>query len=306
MRVLITGGSGLLGRALAQDLSAGYEVVILSRNPDKVKDLPAGVQAVAWDGHSAAGWGSLADGAQAIVNLAGESIKGDGFLPSRWTTGRKQRIRQSRLNVGAAVAEALREAKHKPKVLLQASAVGYYGPRGDEPVTESDPPGNDFLARVCTAWEASTAEVDGMGVRRAVLRTGLPLTMQGGAMPLLVLPFRLFAGNIFSSGRQYYPWIHIRDYIAALRFLIEDGRAQGVFNVTAPHPVSNRDFARTLGRVMRRPVWLPAPASAVRLAMGEVSTVVLDGQNAVPQGLMERGFQFQFPELQPALENLLQ
>lgn len=306
MRVLITGGSGLLGRALAQDLgAAGYEVIVLSRTPDKVKGLPKGVRAVGWDARTAANWGVLADGAEAIVNLAGESIKGDGFLPSRWTSARKQRIRQSRLDAGAAVSEAVRQAPRKPKVVLQASAVGYYGPRGDEAVTEDQAAGDDFLAEVCSAWEESTADVEKLGVRRVVLRTGLPLTMQGGALPLLVLPFRIFAGNTFGAGQQYYPWIHIQDHVAALRFLIEDGKARGAFNISAPQPARNRDFARTLGRVLRRPVWLPTPGFAMRLAMGEVSTVVLDGQNAVPQHLQARGFKFSHPQLEPALRDLL-
>jgi uncharacterized protein (TIGR01777 family) len=209
MRVIITGGGGLIGRALTESLAGdGHEVIILSRNPPKVSQLPAGARAVAWDAKTAAGWGTLADGADAIVNLAGESLKGTGFIPSRWTERRKQLIRQSRLEAGAAVVLAVQQASRKPKAVLQASAVGYYGPRGTEPVGEQDNPGRDFLAGVCAAWEVSTAEVEQLGVRRAVVRTGLPLTLKGGAFPLLVLPFRLFSGNTFGSGRQFYPWIH--------------------------------------------------------------------------------------------------
>ncbi|MEX1246852.1 MAG: TIGR01777 family oxidoreductase [Anaerolineales bacterium] len=306
MRVLITGGSGLLGRALTASLAQdGHEIIVLSRNPGKVTDLSHGARALAWDAKTAAGWGHLADGADAVVNLAGESIKGNGFLPSRWTQRRKQAIRQSRLDAGAAVMEAIRAAGRKPRVLLQASAVGYYGPRGDEPLEEVSPPGSDFLASVCVAWEASTAEAESLGVRRAVLRTGLPLTLKGGAFPLLVLPFRLFAGNTFGSGRQYYPWIHFGDYIAALRYLLETPKAQGAFNLAAPNPVPNREFARTLGRVMHRPVWAPLPRFALQLALGEASTVVMDGQRAVPRNLNELGFKFKFAQLEPALQDLL-
>ncbi len=306
MRVIITGGSGLIGRALTESLAGdGHEVIILSRNPAKVSRLPAGARAVAWDAKTAAGWGSLADGADAIVNLAGESLKGTGFIPSRWTKRRKQLIPQSRLDAGTAVVQAIQQAGHKPKVLLQASAVGYYGPRGDEPASEQDSPGGDFLAGVCAAWEASTAEVERLGVRRAVVRTGLPLTLKGGAFPLLVLPFRLFTGNTFGSGRQYYPWIHFSDAIAGLRFLIENPKASGPYNLSAPNPASNRDFARTLGRVMRRPVWLPVPRLALQLALGEVSTVVMDGQRAEPQKLLREGFEFSYPDLEPALRDLL-
>lgn len=306
MRVIITGGSGLIGRALTESLAGnGDEVIILSRDPAKVKSLPAGARAVAWDARTAAGWGPLADGAGAIVNLAGESIKGRGFLPSRWTVRRKQLIRQSRMDAGAAVVQAVQQASHKPKVVMQASAVGYYGPRGDEAVGEQDNPGRDFLAGVCADWEASTSEVERLGVRRAVVRTGLPLTLKGGAFPLLVLPFRLFTGNTFGSGRQFYPWIHFNDAIAALRYLIENPRTSGSYNLSAPNPVSNREFARTLGRVMRRPAWLPVPRFALQLALGEVSTVVMDGQRAEPQNLLKEGFKFGYPDLEPALRDLL-
>jgi len=306
MRVIIAGGSGLIGRGLTDSLAKdGHEVVILSRAPGKVKGLPPGAKVVSWDGRSTRDWGVLADGAGAIVNLAGASIKGDGFLPSRWTAKRKQLIRQSRIDAGHAVAEAIKQAKVKPKVLIQASAVGYYGPRGDEPISEDQPSGHDFLADVCVDWEASTAEVEATGVRRAVVRTGLPLTLKGGAFPLLVLPFRLFAGNWFGSGSQYYPWIHFEDHIAALRFLIENPDAEGTFNLSAPNPLSNHEFAHTLGKVMGRPVWMPVPRYALQLTLGEVATVVLDGQRAVPDKLTKLGFEPKFPNLEPALRDLL-
>lgn len=306
MKILIPGGSGLLGQALAAHLVAnGHAVTILSRAPQRVKQLPIGVQAAAWDGRTAAGWQPLADAADAIVNLAGASIKGEGFLPSRWTPRRKQLILSSRVLAGQAVLAALQAAPPKPRVLLQASAVGYYGPRGDEPITEEAAPGDDFLAQVCQQWEASTAAAEALGVRRVVLRTGLPLTMQGGALPLLVLPFRLFAGGWFGDGRQYYPWIHVDDYVAALSFLLTDPHAQGVYNLSAPHPLPNRQFAATLGRVLRRPSWLPTPRAAMQLALGEVATVVLDGQRAVPARLQAAGFEFRYAELEPALRDLL-
>lgn len=306
MRVIITGGSGLIGRALTESLAAdGHEVIILSRTPSKVDGVPSGVRAAGWDAKTAAGWGGLADGCDVVVNLAGESLKGNGFLPSRWTRGRKQLIRQSRIDAGMAVVEAVRTAQKKPKLVIQASAVGYYGPCGDEPVTEQSPSGTDFLSGVCRDWEASTAEVESMGVRRVVLRTGLPLTMRGGAFPLLVLPFKFFAGNTFGSGKQYYPWIHFADYIAALRFLIDSPSSSDVYNLSAPNPARNREFARTIGRVLRRPAWAPVPRFALQIALGEVSTVVMDGQRAVPEKLGREGFVFKYPELQPALEDLL-
>jgi uncharacterized protein (TIGR01777 family) len=306
MKIIITGGSGIIGRALAAGLVAtGHEVVILSRSPERVNGLPSGVRALGWDARTSANWAGEADGADAIVNLAGASIKGEGFLPSRWSAKRKALIRQSRMDAGSAVVEAVRLAKKKPKVVVQASAVGYYGPHGDEAITEANQPGSDFLASVCIDWEASSAEVEALGVRRVIMRTGLPLTMQGGAFPLLVLPFRLFAGGPFGSGQQYYPWIHMDDYIAALRFLIESADASGVYNIGAPNPVTNREFARALGRVLHRPSWLPVPAFAMRLALGEVASVVLDGQRMLPARLQTEGFKFKYPELEPALRDLL-
>ncbi|MGH2581865.1 MAG: TIGR01777 family oxidoreductase [Anaerolineales bacterium] len=306
MKVIIAGGSGLIGRALTDSLTKdGHEVIILSRAPEKVKDLPHNASAVKWDARTPEGWVDLVEGAEAIVNFAGASLKGEGFIPGRWTRKRKELIRLSRINIGQAVSEAIGAAKRKPKVLLQASAVGYYGPRRSESIAESEPPGSDFLAQLCVEWEKSTAEVEGMGVRRVILRTGLPLTTKGGAFPLLVLPFHLFTGNWFGSGQQYYPWIHIDDHITALRFLIDNPKAKGAFNLSSPNPVTNREFARTLGKVMRRPVFLPIPRFALNLALGEVSTVVMDGQRMVPEKLLQSGFKFRFPELEPALRNLL-
>jgi uncharacterized protein len=306
MKVIIAGGSGLMGRGLTNSLTRdGHEVIILSRAPDKVKKLPHGSSAVKWDARTAEGWGHLVDDADVIVNFAGESLKGEGFIPSRWTEKRKKGIRLSRIYAGNAVTEAIRIAKRKPKVLLQASAVGYYGPRGEEPITENEPPGSDFLAQLCVEWETSTAEVEKMGIRRVVLRTGLLLTMKGGAFPLLVLPFRLFTGNWFGSGKQYYPWIHFNDHIAALRFLIDNSNAEGAFNMSAPNPTTNREFAGTLGKVMHRPVFLPIPRVALSLALGEVSTVVMDGQRMVPEKLLQSGYKFRFSHLEPALADLL-
>ena len=306
MRIIIAGGSGLVGRALTDSLAKdGHDVIILSRTPEKVKDLPSNTFAIKWDAHTQEGWLDRVEGADVIVNFAGASLKGEGFIPNRWTRKRKELIRLSRINAGKAVTEAIRAAKRKPKFLLQASAVGYYGPRGSEAVGENASPGSGFLANLCVEWEESTAEVEKMGVRRVVVRTGLSLTLTGGAFPLLVLPFRMFTGNWFGSGRQYYPWIHFDDHIAALRFLIDNSDASGAFNLSAPNPTTNREFARTLGKVMRRPVFLPIPRFALNLALGEVSTVVMDGQRTLPEKLLQGGFAFRYPELEAALKDLL-
>ncbi len=305
MRIIITGGTGLIGRALAESLAADeHEVILLSRDPRRVA-APPRVQVTAWDGVSANGWGSLADGAGAIINLAGESIAGDSLLSIRWTPERKQRILHSRQSAGAAVVEAVRTAQPKPKVILQVSAVGYYGPRVDSQVDESAPPGTDFLAQVCQVWEASTQMVETVGVRRVVTRIGIVLSAGGGALPRQLLPFRLFAGGPIGSGKQGYPWIHLADVVGAMRFLIENPAESGVYNLCAPDPLTNAAFGRAAARVMRRPYWIPVPAVVFRLAFGEAATILLDGQMAYPKRLLEAGYVFCFPQAGEALKDIL-
>jgi len=306
MKVIIAGGTGLIGRALTESLARdGHSIIILSRSPENIIDLPKGAKVVAWDGRTVEAWAEQLENADAIVNLAGASLSGEGFLPSRWTKHRKQVIRESRLNAGSTLVAALHNSSRKPGLLIQSSAIGYYGPQDDKEISEDSPAADDFLASICVDWEESTRAVEDLGLRRVVIRTGLPLTTKGGAFPLLVLPFKLFLGNTFGDGRQYYSWIHFDDYIAALRFLLESSEASGVYNLTAPNPVSNRIFAQTLGRVMRRPSFFPLPAFALKLALGEVSTVVLDGQRVLPKHLLAEGFSFDFPDLQLAFEDLL-
>jgi hypothetical protein len=305
MRVIITGGTGQIGRPLIADLvKQGYEVVVLSRSPGVVEGLPKEVKIEGWDARTAKGWGHLADSAGAIVNLAGENIAGEGFLPARWTDERKKRILESRVNAGKAVMEAVEQASKKPGVVIQASAVGYYGPRGDEEITEDSPPGDDFLAKVCLDWEASTAPVEKMGVRRAVIRTGLPLSFEEGALARMALPFKLFAGGPLGSGKQYFPWIHPADETGAIRFLIENANASGAFNLTAPKPLTNAQFSRILGKVMGRPSLIPTPSFAFEMAFGEVAALVLTGQRAIPKHLLEAGYKFQYTDAEAALRDL--
>ncbi|MGD8398232.1 MAG: TIGR01777 family oxidoreductase [Anaerolineae bacterium] len=307
MRVIITGGTGQIGSDLAADLAAdGHEVIVLTRSPEQATGLAPGVRPVGWDGRTAKGWGHLADGADAIVNLAGANLAGSGFFPARWTEERKRIIRDSRVHAGEAVVEAVAQAQQKPGVVIQASGVGYYGDRQEGPVTEDDPPGDGFLARMAAdAWEPSTAPVEEMGVRRAIIRTGGVFDADEGALPRLVLPFRLFVGGTIGGGDQWIAWIHQRDEVRAIRFLIEDPGASGPFNLTAPESVTNREMAKTLGRVLGRPVWIPLPGFVMRLAFGEVASVLLEGQPAVPQRLLERGFAFKFPDPESALRDLL-
>lgn len=305
MRILITGGTGLIGSALAAELAqAGHEVIVLSRNPDRAGDLPAGVRAERWDGRTAQGWAHLADGAGAIVNLAGASIAGEGFLPSRWTPERKRLILQSRLDAGRAVVEAVQQAAHKPAVVIQSSGIGIYGFAGDRVLDESAPAGSDWLAQVAVQWESATAPVEAMGVRRAVIRTAVVFSRKGGVLPLMLLPFRFFVGGPIGGGKQYVPWIHIADEVGAIRFLIEHPDARGPFNLVAPEVMTNAEVSRVIARVLRRPSWLPLPAFIMRLMFGEVATLLLEGQRAVPERLRELGYAFRFPTLEGALRDL--
>jgi uncharacterized protein (TIGR01777 family) len=301
MKVIITGGTGLIGSALSKSLvDDNHEVIVLSRSPMKAENLPPAVQVVEWDARSAKGWGHLAAGADAIVNLAGESL-----AEGRWTDARKEKIRHSRLNAGRAVVEAVEAAETKPNVLIQSSAVGYYGPRNGQEIDEQAQAGDDFLAQICVEWEAATAPVEEMGVRRVIARSGPVLSTESGALPRMLLPFKMFVGGPVGSGEQGFSWIHLADEVAAIRFLIENSAASGPFNLSAPNPVTNAQFSQALGKALHRPAVMPVPAFMLKLIYGEMATVILEGQQAVPNRLTELGFTFQFPHVDGALEDLV-
>lgn len=301
MRIVITGGTGLIGRQLAGSLAGDrHEVIVLSRNPSQATGVPSGVRLERWDAQTPAGWASLADGADAIVNLAGESL-----AEGRWTDSRKKAIVDSRVNAGKAVVEAIRVASQKPKVLVQASAVGYYGPRGNEEIAEDAKPGADFMAKVCIDWEASTGAAEALGVRRPVIRTGIVLSADGGALPRMLLPFKFYAGGKLGSGEQGFPWIHLADEVAAIRFLIDTAGASGPFNLSAPNPPTNAGFAKAIGLAMGKPSALPVPAFALKTAFGEMSAVLLEGQRAAPKRLLEFGYTFRFSDPVAAVSDIL-
>lgn len=299
--VLITGGTGLIGQALAASLTDdGHEVIVLSRNPTRTSGLPDGVRVEHWDAHTAEGWGHLIDDVDAIINLAGENI-----AAGRWTAKRRRRIIESRLNAGQAVVQAVKLAAHKPRVVIQASGIGYYGSCGNEEMAEGAPAGKDFLAQLAIDWEASTAQVESWGVRRAIIRTGVVLSSRGGALPKMLLPFRLFVGGRLGSGQQWLPWIHIADEVGAICLLIDNGSASGPFNLTAPNPLTNTDFGRIVGKQLRRPAFMPVPSFVLRFLFGDMATLFLYGQRAVPQRLMQLGFTFKFPNIDSALQDIL-
>lgn len=300
--VIITGGTGLIGQALSKLLiqDGSYDVTVLSRNPS-ANTVPGGVNLVKWDAKTADGWGNLADGAYAIVNLAGA-----GIADARWTDKRKELILNSRLDAGKAVVEAVKQATSKPQIILQASAVGYYGDSRANICTENTPAGNDFPAEVSKQWEPSTADVEEMGVRRVTTRIGVVFSMDGGALPKLVMPFKMFAGGPLGDGSQWTSWIHIDDCVRGMKFLLEDQSAQGVYNLTASIPVMNYYIAERIGTVLEKPALLPAPRFPIRMIFGEMSTIILDGQRVMPERLIKQGFKFKYADVETALRDLLQ
>ena len=311
MNILITGGTGLIGTALSAKLiDDGHNIIILTRQPSPIQLAPASNPLhVHWNGRSHSKWAHLIEETDAVIHLAGESIAGKAFsdiLTSRWTQKYKRRINQTRADAGHALVAAIRAATKKPICFIQASAVGYYGWRKNEDVTENTPAGTDFLAKVCLNWEGSTSEIETMGIRRVVIRTGLVLSETDGILPIMLLPFRLLVGGPMGSGKQVISWIHIWDQVDAIRFLLKSKNAQGAYNLSAPNAVTNAEFSSIAARVLGSPNWIPAPEFALRIGLGEKASLVTEGQRAVPTRLIQKGYRFKFASLEPALRDLLQ
>jgi len=300
MRVVIAGGTGFLGYPLGEALARdGHDVVTLSRG--NASAAARGARTVSWAPDGSVGpWAAEIDGAAAIVNLAGESI-----AARRWSAAQKRRILESRVLATRGLVNAIRQARLAPQVFVSGSAVGYYGPLGDELAAEDHPPGSDFLAHVCRAWEAEAMAADAATRRIVVVRTGLVLARDGGALPKMLLPFWFGAGGPVGSGRQYWPWIARRDWIDLVRWAIATPAAAGPLNAVAPEPVTNREFAQALGRALHRPALLPTPAFALKLALGEMAdALLLSGQRAIPQKAVSLGFTFRQTTLQEALREI--
>ena len=295
MSILIAGGSGFLGRNLREALEArGYFVHVLSRRSG------GDPSSLTWSPDGTPGdLPSKLSGVHTVINLAGE-----GIADRRWSTARKEAIRQSRVLATRTLVSAMAACKTPPRVFISSSAVGYYGPHGDEPVTESAMPGTDFLAQVCVEWEQEARAAESESTRVVLLRTGLPLGIDGGALAKLLLPFKLGVGGPLGSGQQFMPWIHVDDWCALVVWLIEHEQAIGAFNATAPEPVTNRVFGQTLARVLHRPAVVPTPAFVLQLVLGELATALLTGQRAVPAHAEQLGFRFTYRSLEPALRSL--
>lgn len=293
MRIVMTGGTGFIGQALCPMLAAaGHDVVVLSRS---VATRPAGVSAVVTDLASVD-----ADGVDAVINLAGASI-GD----ARWTEARKRLLVSSRVDTTAKLVAWMKEARRPPAVLLSASAVGYYGDQGDAPVTEQTQPRDGFTHELCAAWEAEARKAESLGVRVCLVRTGVVLDRDGGALAKMLPAFRMGVGGRLGSGSHYFPWIHRADIASIYVWLLQNAPARGPYNASAPNPVTNSEFTRALGQALGRPTVLPVPEAALKLLFGEMSEILLVSDRMLPRRLLDEGFRFDYPDLEGALAAIL-
>src|SRR3954470_8317825 len=301
MHVTVTGATGLIGTRLVDALrERGDAVTVLSRAPDRARAaLGAGVDAVAWDPLAGAAPAGAVAGRDAVVHLAGEPVA------QRWSAKAKRGIRESRETGTRNLVAGLRAAQPRPAALVASSAAGYSGKHGDERVTEATPPGEDFLAQVCVAWEREAGAAAELGVRVATIRTGVVLDRSGGALKTMLPPFRLGAGGPVAGGAQYLPWIHVDDLVALYLRALDDDTWSGAYNGAAPEPVTNKAFSKALGRALHRPAVAPVPAFAIRLLYGDMAEIVNEGQGDVPERALEAGFAFQHPDLDEALADTL-
>jgi uncharacterized protein len=306
MKVAITGATGFVGSRLVQRLhQEGHKVLVLTRNAAFAqKVFPAkafaNLEIVVYEPTASGSWQDVIVGCDGVVNLAGEPI-----AEERWTAEHKQKILTSRKLGTQKIVQAIVKANPQPKVLVNASAIGFYGTSETATFDETSSSGNDFLAEVCQAWEAEANKVKDAGVRLVILRLGIVLGM-GGALGKMITPFKLFAGGPIGSGQQWFSWIHLDDLVNLIVQALTNPEIQGVYNATAPHPVRMADLTQTMGQVMSRPSWLPVPAFALEALLGDGAKVVLEGQEVLPQRTLAAGFEYQYPNLRSALTQILQ
>lgn len=302
MKIVITGATGLIGSALCKYLCEDYEIIALSRNRSRAEQKLGGIAEVCeWDARSSGPWADRIDGAFAVINLAGENI-----ASGLWTMGKKERILNSRVSASKLLVDAVAGCEHKPEVFLQGSAIGYYGSRLDEELSEESSRGEGFLADVCVECESIAARIKDHGVRYVGLRTGIVLDACGGALPKIANPVRFYLGGYPGNGSQWFSWIAIDDHIAAIRFIMEDANLAGPLNLCSPGPVSIKDFTKVLGKTMNRPVWMPVPALGLKLLPGKMAEeTFLASQRVLPKRLLHAGFSFKYPEIDGALRHIL-
>ena len=304
MKIAITGATGLVGSRLVEKLNQeGHQILVFTRNPNKAqKAFPAStfsnLEIVQYTPQESGDWQNKVSGCDAVVNLAGEPIS------ERWNAQQKKAIMESRQIGTRKLVEAIAMAEDKPEVLVNGSAVGYYGTSETTVFKEDSPPGNDFLAQVCQNWEAEAQKVTEHGVRLVILRIGIVLA-NGGALGKMIGPFKMFAGGPIGSGKQWFSWIHRDDLVNLIYQAIQNKNMSGVYNATAPHPVRMNTFCQTLGNVMNRPSWLPVPDFVLELLLGDGAVLVLEGQQVLPENTKGAGFDYQYPELYPALEEIV-
>jgi uncharacterized protein len=301
MKIAIAGATGFVGSRLVEQLQAqGHEVVIFTRSPQQASNRFGRAQIVGYNPLQSGVWQESISGCDAVVNLAGEPI-----AEKRWTPAHKRTILESRQIGTQKIVEAISLASAKPSVLINASAIGYYGTSETNKYDETSPAGTDFLAEVCTAWETAAQAVTANGTRLVILRLGIVLGENGGVLGKMLAPFSAFVGGPIGSGKQWFSWVHRDDVVKLIIKAITDPQMQGVYNATAPNPVTMTDFSQTLGAVMNRPSWLPVPNFALEAMLGEGAIVVLQGQQVVPSHTLAQGFDFQYSTLKPALSAIL-
>jgi uncharacterized protein (TIGR01777 family) len=301
MKIIFAGATGFVGNKLVQQfLNDHHTVVVLTRNLDRARKKFGEMAMLAeWDAKSLRGWARLFEGADVVINLAGEPI-----AEKRWTRAQKESITASRIESTRVLVQAINQMTRKPQTLIQASAVGYYGHVPEGEVYESHDPSADFLGTLCQAWENEAIKAEALGVRVVRLRTGIVLGRNGGALKKMMRAFKLFAGGPLGSGQQWFPWVHEADVLNIIQFAIQNPALSGAVNVTAPNPCTMNDFCTTLGQVLHRPSWLAVPDSLLKLALGELADTLLGGQKAMPKKLLESGYVFIFPDWKAALTDL--
>jgi uncharacterized protein (TIGR01777 family) len=301
MSILVTGGTGFIGRALCAALSrGGHQLIVLTRNAETTsRRLRTSTTAVGWNGRDLGAWEESLEGIDAVINLAGEPV-----AAGRWTQERKRLIVDSRVNATRLLARALSRASSKPRVFISASGVGYYGTSPDRLFDERDGSGSDFFADLCRAWEGAAFEAQSPNVRVVCLRTGMVLERDGGALAKMVPPFRAFVGGPIAPGSQWVSWIHRADLIGLIEWVLGHEHIAGPVNAVAPGPVTMKEFCRELGKTLHRPSWLPVPEMALRLAFGELASFMTTGQQVVPKVALDGGYQFQYSRLDAAFRSI--
>ncbi len=301
MKVLIFGGTGFVGRNLIEELEDNqYQVFVVTRNREKyLESLANKVQLLEWDTVSSLSSIDKLPEMDIVINLAGESL-----AEKRWTSSVKEEIKDSRVRTNRAIVTAINNSVIEPELLISASAVDYYGPRQDEKITEKEKAGDSFLARVCRAWEEEAYKVQNESTRVVTTRFGVVLGEEG-ALQRMVLPFKLYVGGPVGRGEQWLSWIHIQDLVKMIRFIMENQDLTGPVNAVSPDPVRMKDFGKTLGNVLNKPSWLPVPEFMLKIVLGQMSEVLLQGQRVYPEKISNTEFEFNFPEVKSALEDVL-